>query len=164
MKRFLTIVLAASAAWRAFGLGVGSSTLDVTFDEADRGAIESVRSANGIEFASRLTRLPLFEIECCRAGAFTNKTTLTSRLAKEFSVEKAEGGVRLVYEDVGEAIARAVCGVASAADGKKILWRIEVTPKAGWALLETRYPMFALSERLGNSAADDAVVAAGVNS
>lgn len=156
MKRLLIPVFAAAAACEAFGLGVGSSTVNVTFDEEDRGAVESVKSANGIEFASRLARFPLFQIECCRAGAFTDRTTVTSKLAKRFSVQKTNDGVVLIYEDVGEAIARAVCVVA--AEGKKLLWRIEVMPKAGWALLETQYPMFALSERLGNSAADDAIV------
>ena len=95
--------------------------------------------AGGRDYASPVARFPLFEIACCPAGQFTNRVVASSRNAKAFAAEAAPDDVRLVYRDVAGALDEVVCTVV--AKGPDLVWRIAATPKPGWALFETRYPL-----------------------
>lgn len=139
----------------AVGAEVASSTLRVTFDESRKGEVVAVVAA-GRDYASPVVRWPLFEIACCPSGQFTNRVVASSRTAKAFAVETLPDGVRFVYRDVGGALDAVVCTVT--ARGPDVVWRIAATPKSGWALFKTRYPVFALNECLGSTPVDDCVV------
>ncbi len=136
-------------------LAVRASSLRVEFDAARKGVVARLVS-NGRDYASPVARFPLFEVVCCQAGKFTERKTVSARDAKSFKPEALTNGVRLVYRDVGEALAEVVCTVT--AKGADVAWRIAATPKPGWALLTTSYPQIALNEQLGSSPVDDCIV------
>ena len=146
-----------SAALQGAGsaFAVCASTLRVEFDAARKGDVSRLAS-HGRDYASPVARFPLFEVVCCKAGQFTERKTVSARDAKSFNPETLTNGVRLVYRDVGEALAEVVCTVT--AKGADVAWRIAATPKPGWALFQTRYPQVALNEQLGASPVDDCIV------
>ena len=155
MKKGAGIGLMAFWACAALGADVASTTLRVSFDDARRGEVAQI-VAGGRDYASPVARFPLFEIACCPAGQFTNRVVASSRNAKAFAAEAVPDGVRLVYRDVAGALDEVVCTVV--AKGPDLVWRIAATPQPGWALFETRYPLFALNECLGSTPVDDCVV------
>ena len=133
---------------------IESTTLKATFGER-RGELRSL-VANGREYVSQLKNLPLFQVQCCPAGVFTNVTHVGTSDARSFRAERDGATLRLVYGDFRSVLERVVCTVA--ARGADLVWRIAVTPKAGWAQKSVVYPNFCLAECLGGAPEDDAVM------
>lgn len=134
---------------------VRSSTLCVKFDESAKGEVCSA-VAHGRDYVSPVARFPLVELSCCPVMNREKRVLVTTRQAKRFAVERTANGVRLVYRDLGDAVEEVVCTVE--AKDEDILWRLSAKPKPGWGIVETQYPKFALNERLGATADDDAIV------
>lgn len=151
-------VLLATAVMASNGIKVSSGTLTATFDPSRRGSIVSMCNAEGREFASQLDVHPLFRVTCRQDGVLTNVCEASANDARKFTAERTSSGYRLVYEDVGRAVAKVVCTVLAKEKDPSLRWRIALTPKAGWAVTKADYPQFALAECLGSTPVDDATV------
>ncbi len=150
-------IVCAGTAWSA---QINSLTLQATFDEAAKGRLVSLADAHGQQYVSaRNVESALWNVEACRTTDFTQKKIVRADEAKNFFVQKKDDHqLQLVWEDVGVAVARAVATFTAKPDDPAIRCRIAVTPKAGWALVETQFPRFALNECLGTTPTDDAIV------
>ena len=137
---------------------VTCDSLKVAFATAgeDRGRVVRVETAKGAQLGSLLATVPLFKIKLCRADDFTNTCEVTADSMGKFSTERADGGLRLIFDGGTGALERAVCTVKP--DGGKLRWRIMALPRAGWAVEETSYPRIALAEYIGLHGGDDAIV------
>ena len=148
----------AMAACLARGADIASLTLQAVFDDA-HGRLVSLEDAHGQQYVSaRNVESALWNVEACRAGRFTEKTTVRANEAKHFRARKDGHVLELTWEDVGDAVAKAVATFRAEQGDPAIRCRIAVTPKAGWALVETQFPRFAMNECLGTTATDDAIV------
>ena len=159
MKRIVVMAvgLIGMVAW---GVEINSLTLKATFDDAAKGRLTSLEDAHGQEYVSaRNVDFALWNVEACRTTDFTQKRTSRANEAKNFFVQwKGDRVLQLVWEDVGDCVARAVATFTAKSDDPAIRCRIAVTPKEGWALVETQFPCFALNECLGTTPTDDAIV------
>ncbi len=136
---FVATVLGAVAA------DVACSTLTVGLDESKKGEVARLTTAGGRELASTGCRANLFELTFFRTSSPTATMSVASGQAKSFRAQNRSGGVRLVYEDLGEACEKVVCEVCvKGTDDDRIRWRIDVTPRAGWELEQTCYPCIEL--------------------
>ena len=138
---------------------ISSSTLTAVFDDEGKGRLAHLVDRNGRDFASeRNVDVPLWSVEACKADMFTTKVVTQSNLAKGYSMRTLANGIELVWEDVGEVVEKAVATFVAKPGDASIRCRIAVTPKPGWALVETQFPVCALNECLGSSPKDDAIV------
>lgn len=139
---------------------IASGTLKAVFDEQRKGRLASLRDGRGQEYVSaRNTDSPLWTVEACRVADMSKRTTVLAGAARAFSVRRGDdGALQLVWEDVGDCVARAVATFRAPKDDPAIRCRLAVTPKPGWALVETQFPRFCLNECLGTTPTDDALV------
>lgn len=140
------------------GAEVSGSSLRVTLDEAAKGTVTHLVTADGYDFAAAKAQEPLFTLKLTRADAFTNSVTVTAAAAAACRAEPTADGVRLVYGEIGAAVEKVVCTVRAVPGDVKLRWRIAVTPKAGWMLEETHYPRLLLKPSVGEDPAKSAIV------
>ena len=139
-------------------LGIKAGTLAIEFDP-ENGRITEVRDNSGQNYVSvRNDEFPIWQIEVCRAGKFDQKKTVKANEAGSFSAMPSGATLTLTWEDVGDAIESAVAVFRAEKSDGSIRCRLTVTPKDGWALVETQFPQFAMNECLGSTATDDAIV------
>ena len=159
MNYLFALVSAVGAALPAVSATVDGGSTRAEFGA--NGELTRLVSARGVDFLEpRLVRPePLWQIELVRPGAFAVTTNVSAAQAKSVTVKEENGGVVIVYDDVGP-VKRAVVGVKpDRADGK-LRWRIAAEPAEGWALYATEFPRFRLTEAIGGVGADDAVLMA----
>jgi len=160
MRAFLPLVLLA-APLAVSGAEVKSSALSVTLDESAKGCVSRLVTPRGVDFCLHSQPPPhLFEIVVFNRQDLTRAVSVDAGLAGSFVCEKTPDGVRLTYSDfpADKPISLAVCTVAALRGDNRLRWRIRAKPSPGWAVGETRYPRFHLTDRLGASSADDGFV------
>lgn len=161
MNRVFVCVVSACVALavtRASGAEVNCGAMRAVF--GPRGELERFVSAKGIDFLeTRLARPePLWQIRLCRPDDFTKTVDVSASAAKEVSVERDGDGLVITYRDAGAVREAKVTVRPDAADGK-LRWRIAATPAEGWALYRTDFPRLRLTDSIGATGADDAVLA-----
>jgi len=159
MKRLFWLLAALPLA--SFGIEVKSGSLSVKLDDAEKGRICSLMSKDGVDFCFKKLNPPaLFGVVLYKKDAFTNGVAVTASQAGNFACEKTADGARLTYWDfpADKPVSRVVCTVGASAGDKRLRWRICVTSVPGWAVVETKYPHFYLTDRLGETSADDGFV------
>ena len=152
------VFIAAALPLAAVAVEVSSSSLTVNLDESNKGAVSRLVTAGGVELGVVRGATPLFVVELVRTDNFTNAVTVRANSAKRFSVERDGKSVSLVYDDLGPALEKVVCSVAGDKSDAKVRWRISVTPRTGWAAVNTTYPCILCTEKIGTTVADDAIV------
>lgn len=146
-------VLAAPAA------ELSSATLTAVFDDAGNGRLARLVDRRGRDYASpRRNDTPLWTVEACRPGRFTEKAAVRADQAKSYAVRATADGLELTWEDIGACVVKAVATFTARPGAPALRCRIAVTPKPGWALVETQFPRLALNECLGTTPTDDALV------
>ena len=137
-----------------------SGSLTATLAEGDgKGRLLSLVDATGRNYVSaRNDEFQLWQVEACRTDSRAKTSLTDAKAAKVFRVEKAGGETTLVWEDAGETVARAVATFRTEPSDGSIRCRLAVTPKPGWALVETQFPRFGMNECLGSTPTDDAIV------
>jgi len=160
MRKFSAIAVACCCSVAgARASEVSSTTLTAVFDDADKGRLVHLVDRRGQDYLSaRNADFPLWQVEACKAGAFTKKTIVCAKQAKRYAAHAVANGIELVWEDVGEAVEKAVATFLAKPGDPAIRCRITVTPKPGWALVETQFPRAGLNECLGTTPTDDAIV------
>lgn len=159
MKYFVVFWLFALVNGVACAVEVSSCILSAVFDEMDKGRIVSLTDAKGRCFVShRNISVPLWTVEARNVGNLEWKKSVSADMAQKFFVLKKANGLELVWEDIGATVERAVAFFSTAKGDSAIRCRLVVTPKNGWALVETQFPRFAMNECLGSTPKDDAVV------
>ena len=153
----------AFAACAAFGTTFSTATksLSITFAGGkERGRIVSMKGFEGQDFVSSRNcgDFPIWKIEMCRCGQFMAKAHVTALQAKKYEVREEGDRLVLTWEDAGECLAKAEAVFRAEASDDSIRCRLTVTPKAGWAVVSSEFPSFAMNECLGDSPADDAIV------
>ena len=135
-----------------------SGTLTASFEEG-RGRLLGLVDREGHNFVSaRNDQFQLWQVEACRTNDFTKKCVTDASKAKSFSVTNRNGATFFIWEDAGECVARAVARFRVEASDGSIRCRLAVSPKPGWALVETQFPRFGMNECLGTTPVDDAIV------
>ena len=144
-------------------VSVSSSSLEVSFDTARRGAVTSVRTIDaagvrGEEFAVPAAPCPLVSVECFRTEAVTERKTVHSGMAKGF-----EAGVRgettaLGWKDVGDCVETIRVKAVARADDVHIRWTVSVMPKPGWSLDVIDCPCIRLTKSLRGRPEDERLV------
>jgi len=158
-----------------FGMGVayaGETPLSVVGDgvsvvlgSAEKGAVVSLKSREGVEFASCAKSSPrLFSLMFSRQEHPSGEPLmLSSGDAAEFTAEIKDGpGGRcatLAYEGFTQGVSRVVCTVRAKPGDVAVRWGIAVQMHEGWVLESVQYPVITLADQLGTSVEDDAVVA-----
>ena len=138
---------------------ISSTTLRAVFEDAEKGRLSHLVDRHGQDFVSpRNVDFSLWQVDACKAGAFTEKALARANEAKKFSVRATADGIELEWENVGKAVEKAVATFIAKPGDPAIRCRIAVTPKPGWALVETQFPRFAMNECLGTTPTDDAIV------
>ena len=143
----------------SYAAEISSTTLTAVFEDAGKGRFAHLVDRRGQEFVSpRNVDSPLWQVEACKAGAFTEKAIIRANQAKRYAARAVADGIELTWEDAGEAVEKAVATFLAKPGDPTIRCRITVTPKKGWALVETQFPRFAMNECLGTTPTDDAIV------
>ena len=138
---------------------ISSTTLKAVFDDAGKGRLAALLDRQGRNYVSvRNVRSPLWQVESCRKDSFATTKIVRADEAKKYAVRAVEGGLEFTWEDVGPTVERAVATFRAKPGDPSIRCRITVTPKPGWALVETQFPRAALNECLGTTPTDDALV------
>lgn len=150
--------MTAALGMAAGAVEVDSGTVKATFDAG--GELVRLVTAKGVDLLEmRVARPePLWKVGLVRPGDFTAETNVTAALAKGVRMSAADGALRIVYSDVGPVREAVVEVRADRADGK-LRWRLTATPAEGWALYRTDFPQMRLTESIGRTGADDAVLA-----
>lgn len=152
-------VVALGTALCSSAAEISSTTLTAVFDDAEKGRFAHLVDRRGQEFVSpRNVDSPLWQVEACKTDAFAETTIIRANQAKRYAVRAVADGIELTWEDAGEAVEKAVATFRAKPDDPAIRCRITVTPKKGWALVETQFPRAALNECLGTTPTDDALV------
>ena len=94
-------------------VAVRSSSVSVEIDAAN-GRVTGLRAANGVEFAAPDGGADLFALGLTRPEDFRAAENVTPAQATRFRHEPLADGVRLVWEDLGEKVARVECTVRAA--------------------------------------------------
>ena len=151
--------VALGAALCSSAAEISSTTLKAVFDDAGKGRLAALLDRHGRNYISvRNVDSPLWQVEACKAGAFTEKAIIRANQARRYAVRAVADGIELTWEDAGEAVEKAVATFLAKPGDPAIRCRITVTPKKGWALVETQFPRFAMNECLGTTPTDDAIV------
>ena len=141
------------------GAELSSTTLRAIFGEGDhKGCLVGLQARDGRDFASHRQQAPLWSVEGCRAGSFDRRFVVRADEAKAFSCRREGDRLVLTWTDAGDVVEKAVATIVAKEGDPALRCRLSVTPKPGFALVETRFPNFLMSECLGAEAADDAVV------
>jgi len=159
MRRLLLLLSALPLL--AQGVEVKSASLTVTLDEASRGRIAHLVSAKGVDFAFGRQKPPApFSVLVRQVGDVTKSVATEADAAKDFKVETLSDGVRLVYSGfpADRHLERVVCTVRAPKGDSRLRWRLSAVPAAGWALAESQFPRFNLTDRLGPTSDDDGFV------
>ena len=158
IRGFLLGGLAAGAWMVAGAVEVDSGTAKAIFN--GNGELERIVTAKGVDLLEmRMARPePLWKIGLVRPDDFTAETNVTAAAAKCVTLTEAGGKLRIVYSDIGPVREVVVDVRADRAEGK-LRWRLSATPSAGWALYRTDFPQMRLTESIGKTGADDAVLA-----
>ena len=136
---------------------VSCDSMKVVLDEGNFCKVRRVVSAGGVEFAATRWQDSLFSLKATRIDDYEKSVTVEPGKATSCAVTPHEGGVKIVYTGLGEAVEKVICTVKP--DGRKLRWNIGAEPKAGWAVEQTAYPRILSAERIGTTGEDDAVVA-----
>ena len=151
--------VALGAAVCSYAAKISSTTLTAVFDDTGKGRFAHLVDRRGQEFVSpRNVDSPLWQVEACKAGAFAETAIIRANQAKRYAARAVADGIELTWEDAGGAVEKAVATFLAKPGDPAIRCRITVTPKKGWALVETQFPRFAMNECLGTTPTDDAIV------
>ena len=151
--------VALGAALCSSAAEISSTTLKAVFDDAGKGRLAALLDRHGRNYISvRNVDSPLWQVEACRTDAFATTRIVRAYEAKKFAVRAVDDGLEFTWEDIGPTVARAVATFIAKPGDPAIRCRITVTPKPGWALVETQFPRAALNECLGTTPTDDALV------
>ena len=157
--KMLGLMLALSATGAVGAVEIASSTIKAVFDENHHGRFAGLIDARGQDFVSpRNIDSALWQVEGCPVGKFAETKTATANMAKRCTVSREGNRLTLTWEDAGACVEKAVATFTAKPGAPEIRCRIVVTPRPGWALIETQFPRFAMNECLGTTATDDAIV------
>jgi hypothetical protein len=138
---------------------LNNRTVRVTLDPAANGAITSVvDKASGMEFVATQSAPRLFSLSFSTKEGGDRRLYLSSRDAKSFSMQSANGTTTLNYSGLREYPVRVTCTATVSDRDPLVRWRISVTIPDGLVLEEVQFPLLVLRAPLGASAPEDAAV------
>ena len=148
---------------RAQPLELRAGKMSVGFGREERGAVVSLKTREGIEFAAVPKSPRLFTLTCSRQAQLPGeKITLASGDAANFQAAQldAEGVpcVTLTYGGFSSGVAQVVCTARVKPGEPVVRWSIAVQMREGWVLESVLYPAVTLAAPLGASGEDDAAV------
>lgn len=127
--------------------------------EAERGAMVSLRSAEGAELLATPKSPILFALTFSRqAEPPGGRFTLTSRDARAFTADPQERLVTLNYDGLSNWPVRVTCTARVAEHDPHVRWRIAVQVPEGLVLEAVRFPIITLRAPLGTNLDEDASV------
>ncbi len=159
MNHLLLVAACSACALASMAAEVESTTLKAVFSDSEKGRFSMLVDRRGQNYLSmRNVSSPLWQAEVCRKDDFGKKAIVRATEARQYSSRPIENGVEMTWTDVGKAVEKAVAVFVARPGDPAIRCRITVTPKPGWALVETQFPRAALNECLGTTPTDDAIV------
>ena len=152
-----------SLSWAADLLELQGENVSLVLDRAERGAVVSFKSADGIEMASFQKEAHLFELSFSKTGEKAgNLVYAKSHETLSFKCDLKKDGqdqlATLVYEGFKNMPARVVCTASVRPEDPMVRWGISVEVPQGWVLEYVQYPRLMLSSPLGTGGDDDAAV------
>jgi len=135
---------------------VRSSSLSVGVNLAN-GRITSIDATNGVRLASKYTT-DLFWMELSRVDDFSANARIGPSAAAAFRHEIIPGGVKLVWENLGDKLAWAACTIRAEPGDARVRFGISFAPTNGWAVISTAYPNLRMADRIGADASDDSLL------
>ncbi len=143
---------------------VTSERIALTLGRAEKGAVVSLKTRAGVEFAA-VGQKPanLFSLTFSQQAPVPGaELLLSSADAKTFTADVKDGAggtcATLVYEGFTQGVARVVCTVRTKPGDAMARWGIAVQMRDGWVLEKVQYPFVTLAAQLGTSVEDDAAV------
>ena len=137
----------------------------VVLSKAHKGTVLSLTdNATGQEFMAQQTTPCLFRLTCTDKGAVSGATqTFSSHDADDvtYSVKTSADGAAAIlrFKGIAGRKIEALCTASVRASDPLVRWRISISGSEPLVLEEVRFPVVMLSEALGDSDEDDAVVA-----
>lgn len=137
---------------------IDSGTIRASFN--GQGELARLVTAKGVDLLEMRLARPeaLWKIELCRPEDFSATTNVTALSARHVSLKESPDALRIVYEDAGPVKQVEVEVRADRTEGK-LRWRLSATPVEGWALYRTDFPRMRMTESIGTTGVDDAVLA-----
>lgn len=157
MRRGVVSAFAVLCAAVAEAVVIRGETLTLTLHDDYKGMVISLVDGRGVDYASHFQRLPLWSMVVVKREDWSVHRRVGADDAGSMKVEQLPGGARLAYSGFKDYLESFSCTVVSKPGDPCLRWRFEATPKAEWALYQTDFPQFAMSEALGATPRDDAI-------
>ncbi len=162
--RCFTAILLVSAVQVAdaseVALELKNRAMSLTIDREAKGSIASVRDiASSAEFIAAQAAPRLFSLTFSRKDqADGERFYLSSRAAKSFSANLADGVVTLQYDGLGPWPIQVTCTAQLSELDGLVHWRLSAKIPEPLVLEEVQFPLVVLRAPLGDSGEDDAAV------